>query len=143
MSLTFKALSFGLLVALATSGRAASIDPAQPKMDLNEVEQGIIDATNVQRAAYGLPALVAEPQLETNARHHAAWMTNSRSLQHSGQAVGENIAWGQHSVAEVVTCWMNSPGHRANILNGGYRHMAAAAYTAADGSIYWCQQFTP
>jgi uncharacterized protein YkwD len=143
MSLSLKALAFGLFLSLAITGRAESIDPQQPKTDLNEVERGIIDGTNAQRAAAGLPALVYEPQLQSMARSHAAWMTNNRSMQHSGQAVGENIAWGQHSVEEVVTCWMNSPGHRANILNGGYRKMAAAAYTAADGSIYWCEQFTP
>ena len=143
MSLAFKALSFSSILALATLGRGATVEPTQPKTELNEVERGIIDGTNAQRIAAGLPALVVEPQLEVNARNHAAWMTNSRSLQHSGQAVGENIAWGQRSVAEVVSTWMNSPGHRANILNGGYRKMAAAAYTAADGSIYWCEQFTP
>jgi uncharacterized protein YkwD len=140
---SLKALLFGLLLASGVSVWGASIDPVQPALQLNKVEQGIIDSTNAQRAASGLPPLAIEPTLEVRARNHAAWMTNNRSMQHSGQNCGENIAWGQRSVAEVVAVWMNSPGHRANILNGGYRKMAAAAYTAADGSIYWCEQFTP
>jgi uncharacterized protein YkwD len=36
---------------------------------------------------------------------------------------------------------MNSPGHRANILNPGYTKIGVAGYTAANGRVYWCQQF--
>jgi uncharacterized protein YkwD len=37
--------------------------------------------------------------------------------------------------------WMHSPGHRANILNRGYRRIGVGAFTAKDGTIFWCQQF--
>ena len=120
--------------------------PAQPevkKLDLNTIEQGIIAGTNAQRARYGLPALAIDPALQQQARGQAAWMTNHQSLQHTTAAVGENIGMGQSSAEEVVTAWMNSSGHRANILNGGYRKIGAAAYTAPNGSIYWCEQFVP
>ena len=36
---------------------------------------------------------------------------------------------------------MNSPGHRANILNPGYRRIGVAAYRTPEGTVYWCQQF--
>jgi uncharacterized protein YkwD len=117
--------------------------PEIKKLDLNTIEQGIIAGTNAQRARYGLPALVIDPTLQQQARGQAAWMTNHRSLQHTTAAVGENIGMGQNSAEEVVNAWMNSSGHRANILNGGYHKIGAAAYTAPNGSIYWCEQFVP
>jgi uncharacterized protein YkwD len=117
--------------------------PEIKKLELNTVEQGIIAGTNAQRARYGLPALVIDPTLQQQARGQAAWMTNHRSLQHTTAAVGENIGMGQNSAEEVVNAWMNSSGHRANILNGGYHKIGAAAYTAPNGSIYWCEQFVP
>ena len=120
--------------------------PRQPevrKPDLNTVEQGIIAGTNAQRARYGLPALEIDPSLEKQARGQAAWMTNHQSMQHTSAAVGENIGMGQRSAEEIVTAWMNSSGHRANILNGSYRKIGASAYTAPNGTIYWCEQFVP
>ena len=68
-------------------------------------------------------------------------MTNSRSMVHTNKPVGENIAMGQRSSAEVINSWMNSSGHRANILNPGYTRIGVAAYTTPEGTIYWCQQF--
>ena len=48
---------------------------------------------------------------------------------------------GQNSSAEAVNSWMNSPGHRANMLNGGYSRIGAAAYTGSNGRVFWCVQF--
>ena len=90
-----------------------------------------------------MPPLEIDPALQQQARGHAAWMTNHQSLQHTSAAVGENIGLGQRSAEEIVTDWMNSSGHRANILNGSYHKIGAAAYTAPNGSIYWCEQFVP
>lgn len=119
------------------------VEPQVKKLNLNEVEQGIIAGTNAQRARYGLPALQIDPALQQQARGHAAWMTNHQTMQHTSAAVGENIAMGQPSAPDVVAAWMNSSGHRANILNGGYHKIGAAAYTAPNGTIYWCEQFVP
>lgn len=118
----------------------ASIN-ATPKVDLIPCEKAIVDDTNAERAKYGLPPLTIDVQLEQTARNHAAWMTNSHNLQHSSIGVAENIAWGQHSAEEAMSSWMSSSGHRANILNGSYHRIGVAAYTASDGSCYWCQQF--
>lgn len=111
--------------------------------DLHEVEKQIIEQTNAQRAKYGLPPLVVDKRLVQSARTHAAWMTNSRSLQHTSQPVAENIAMGQRTTGEAIGSWMSSPGHRANILNGGYRRIGVAAYRTPEGTVYWCQQFLP
>ena len=53
----------------------------------------------------------------------------------------ENIAQGYATVEDAVSGWMNSPGHRANILNGSYQRTGIAAYQDESGHAYWCQQF--
>ena len=55
---------------------------------------------------------------------------------------GENIAAGQQSVVEAMADWMNSPGHRANILNNSYGRVGIG-FTYADGGYraYWAQMF--
>ena len=55
---------------------------------------------------------------------------------------GENIAWGQKSPEEVVTAWMNSPGHRANILNAGYTKLGVGYAQNERGVNYYTQLFT-
>ena len=68
-------------------------------------------------------------------------MTRNRALQHTRMPVAENIAMGQNSSNEVVRDWMNSSGHRANILNASHTRIGVAAYRTAQGTTYWCQQF--
>ena len=134
----------GYLATLAAWGismfQAQQAVPVQTP-DLHPIEARIIERTNSHRAHHGLPPLSVDVKLLQSARRHAAWMTNSRSMVHTSQAVGENIAMGQHSSSEVLTAWMNSSGHRANILNPGYRRIGVAAYTTPEGTIFWCQQF--
>ncbi len=130
---------FVLSLTLAVASNASTVTP-DPQADLNQYEQGIVDSTNAVRARYGLPPLGVYVGLENSARAHTAWMTNNRSMQHSGAACGENIACGQRSVDEAMQAWINSPGHLANIL-GPYRWIGASGYTAPDGSVYWCEQF--
>ncbi len=110
-------------------------------LELHAVERAIVKKTNQERAESGLPALAIDPALMRSARRHATWMTRKRSLVHTSDPVAENIAMGQRSSTEALRAWMNSSGHRANILNRRYRRIGVAAYVAANGTIYWCQQF--
>ena len=67
----------------------------------------------------------------------------SSALSESGVSylrAGENIASGQKSASEVVNAWMNSPGHRANILNSSYSRIGSASVNI-DGTLYWVQIF--
>lgn len=119
---------------------------AQPKPATNAlhpVEQKIIDQTNAQRARHGLPPLVVDQRLVQSARAHNAWMTSRRRLQHTSRPVAENIAMGQTTAEEAVGSWMRSAGHRANILNRNHRRIGVSAYTSANGTVFWCQQFEP
>jgi uncharacterized protein YkwD len=123
---------------------AADTDPMVPAplgTQLLTVERNIIRRTNVERQRHGLPVLAVDPSLTFTARQHCQWMASARNMTHTRIGVGENIAMGQPNTQEVVRCWMNSSGHRANILSRGYRRMGAAAYVSSGGQIYWCQQF--
>lgn len=104
-------------------------------------EVAVAEQTNAERARYGLPPLVLDPSLTKTARQQAWWMTRNRTMQHGNFPVAENIAMGQRTSGEVVRSWMNSSGHRANILNRGHRRIGVAAYTTPEGTTYWCQQF--
>ena len=92
------------------------------------IERSIVDFTNAERARYGLATLEVDAELMKSARRHTAWMTNNRSLVHTSRPVAENIAMGQPDSRAVVAAWMNSSGHRANILSSRNRRIGVAAY---------------
>jgi uncharacterized protein YkwD len=110
---------------------------------LAAIEANIVSYTNQERARYGLPALEVDDNLMSSAREHAAWMTRFRSMVHTKRPVAENIAMGQPHSSDVVRAWMNSAGHRANILNAGHHRIGVAAFRTDSGTIFWCQQFRP
>ncbi len=130
-------------IAICTTVMLLSLAPdaEQQELDLLQIEQNIVDYTNAERAKYGRPTLKVDTKLMKSARRHTAWMTNNRNMVHTGSPVAENIAMGQPNSVAVVRAWMNSSGHRANILNSGYRRIGVAAYRTPGGTIYWCQQF--
>jgi uncharacterized protein YkwD len=110
-------------------------------LDLHAIEHRIVEETNQERVLMGLPPLEIDDSLIKSARGHCYWMSSTENFRHTSQPVGENIALGQETVGEVVRDWMNSPGHRANILNRNYRRIGVAAYARPGGRIYWVQQF--
>jgi len=117
-----------------------ALTPEQ-QLALHAVEMGVIENTNRQRARYGLRPLRVDFGLVRSARRHTQWMTRNHVLQHTSAGVAENIAMGQSSPTDVLNAWMNSDGHRANILNSGYTRIGVAAYQTPQGTIFWCQQF--
>ena len=111
------------------------------KLTLIAIERNIVKYTNEERRQHGLPEFTVDHGLVRSARRHCQWMTENRALQHTGDSVAENIAMGYGHSREAVQAWMNSSGHRANILNGGHLRIGVAAYRTESGTIYWCQQF--
>lgn len=105
------------------------------------------DLTNAERARAGCAPLVIDAALDASAQ---AWSVESAATDpdtsvHSpaaGQAYAENVAWNYPSAEAVVAAWMDSPGHRANILNCSYTRIGTGHATSADGEPYWTQQFT-
>jgi uncharacterized protein YkwD len=109
---------------------------------LHPIEERILQETNAQRSRHGLKPLAMDPALVQSARQHASWMCSTGNFSHTSKNVGENIALGQGSAKEALSDWMNSSGHRANILSDEYTRIGIAAYQIGeDGQIYWCQQF--
>ncbi len=105
------------------------------------IERNIVKYTNEERRRHGLPEFTVDHGLVDSARQHCQWMTRNQTLQHTGAAVAENIAMGYRNSNDAVRAWMNSSGHRANILNGGHQRIGVAAYRTDSGTIFWCQQF--
>lgn len=126
-----------------------------PEQEGQAVEQEVVRLVNVERAKVGLPALKTDWELARVAEHKSEDMKNKRYFSHTSptygspfdmmksygikyRSAGENIAQGQRSAQQVVTAWMNSSGHRANILNRNYTHIGVGY--VADGH-YWTQMF--
>jgi len=126
-------------------------------VDLDEHASEVFLLTNSERKKAGLPQFEQIPSLTKAARIRA----NELAIQYShnrldGQAFhtvydehgveyrsgGENIAMGQKTPYEVVNDWMNSPGHRTNILNPNFRNLGVGVAIDADGQVYWSQNFT-
>jgi uncharacterized protein YkwD len=136
-----------IAILCAYVGTMAVGTPAQPKqptekLDLYAIEQHVIARTNAERIKAGLNPLLIDQELIVSARRQAAWMSRNSIMQHGSAPVAENIAAGQRSPKEVLNSWMNSSGHRANILNPSHTKIGVAAFAQPNGQIYWCQQFT-
>ena len=118
-------------------------------------EQEVVRLVNAERAKYGLSAMTEDWELSRVARYKSQDMHDNRYFAHSSptygtpfqmirafglsyRAAGENIAMGYPTPAAVVAGWMNSEGHRANILSGSYTKIGVGY--VADGH-YWTQQF--
>jgi hypothetical protein len=98
---------------------------------------------NAERIANGVEPLVVEQGLQQSAQAHAEWMASRQRMVHSSLACYENIAMGQPSSAGVVSAWMHSRGHRANLLRataGGALRAGVGVARAVNGSLYWCFQ---
>lgn len=125
---------------------------------LNREACEVLLAVNQERAKQGLPALRASKKCQAEAQAHAQDMAQRNFFAHdsptettsqrfarfglSGAAWGENIAAGYRTSADVMTGWMNSSGHRANILNGSFRAMGVGISQNSQGMKLWVQCFT-
>jgi len=118
-------------------------------------EQEVVRLVNQHRAQNGLQPLTEDWELSRVARYKSQDMVSNRYFSHTSptygtpfqmirafglkfRTAGENIAYGQRTPKAVVDAWMNSSGHRANILNGSYTRIGVG-YVA--GGNYWTQMF--
>ncbi|MCX5008005.1 CAP domain-containing protein [Streptomyces sp. NBC_00638] len=125
---------------------------------LERTAHEVIALTNTERASAGLPPLSADTPLTTAAQAHSADMVARDFYAHTSpeggqpwdraaaagctrRTIGENIACGQRSPAEVVQGWMNSPGHRANILKRDFTHIGIGLAGGGRMGTYWTQLF--
>lgn len=125
------ALMFGLVCPVVAEEKE--------KDTLTAVEQAMFDHVNAERVKHGLPALELDKDVQQGTRNHAFWMARYRSMSHASGFI-ENIAMGQPNTRTVIRTWMNSSGHRANILRSGVTRLGVSAYEAVNGVIYWCMR---
>lgn len=126
--------------------------------DIKAIENEVIRLVNVERSKQGLSQLTGDWQLSRVARYKSTDMRDANYFSHYSPtygdpfkmmhsfgitfyAAGENIAMGQPTAQSVMTSWMNSPGHRANILNPQYNEIGVGIAKTASGTIYWTQEF--
>lgn len=129
--------------APAAKAKAKAKAKANTIAAVHPVEAKIVERTNQERVRRGLRPLLLDMRLMRTARRHNGWMARSGAFQHGNYPVAENIAMGQQNSAQAMNSWMNSSGHRANILNASYRKIGVSAYRSPNGAIYWTQQFQP
>ncbi|ENH97419.1 hypothetical protein J416_05383 [Gracilibacillus halophilus YIM-C55.5] len=127
-----------------------------PTLDkIKRTEHQVIQLTNQERARNGLPKLKPDWELSRVARYKSADMQSNQYFSHqsptygspfqmmrnfniSYRAAAENIAKGQSTPQQVVNAWMNSSGHRRNILNEQYTHIGVGYVKEGN---YWTQMF--
>jgi uncharacterized protein YkwD len=131
--------------------------PAWPGEPDDSTAAALLAAHNRERKKEGRPPLSLSAKLTAAALVHAKDMAVHQKQDHTGSdgskavdrikrqgyvylRVGENIAWGQHSVDEAMSTWMQSPPHRENIL-AEFTEMGGARAEDADGEPYWCVDF--
>ncbi|NJM22548.1 MAG: CAP domain-containing protein [Richelia sp. RM1_1_1] len=134
-------------------GCRPSRKPSRPSGNNSNYENRVIELTNQERRKRRLPPLQNNPKLAAAAEKHTRNMAAQNFLSHRGrdgstlasrvQATGykysglaENIAKGQRTPEQVVQSWMNSPGHRRNILDRGFREIGVCYH-----KTYWTQVF--
>ncbi|MEV6837028.1 CAP domain-containing protein [Streptomyces sp. NPDC051133] len=141
----------------ATPAAPASAAPSAPKATATAsgVTAQVVQLVNAERAKVGCSPLTVNAELTKAAQAHSADMAAHRNMSHTGSdgsspgdritgagydwsSYGENVAYGYGTPAQVMAGWMNSPGHRANILNCSFKEIGVGF--AGPGS-YWTQDF--
>ena len=143
--------------------RAPAREPArEPIIETRyaRMESRILALVNAERRRHGLKELTLNPRLDQAAKLHARNMATFRkmahvipesrfpTLTHRAQYVAypyamiaENIALGYSDAESVVEGWMESPGHRRNILNREVTEIGTGVVSVSTGGLYFCQVF--
>ena len=134
-------------------------NPSIPDTDTESASfvRQVVNLVNQERAKAGLSPVTADTSIQAAAQVRAKEIEKSFShtrpdgssfstaLTQQGvtyRGSGENIAWGQKTPEQVMNGWMNSDGHRANILNKNFTKIGVGYHQNASGTNYWTQLFT-
>lgn len=130
-----------------------------PNIDnVKNVEEQVLNLVNQERQKVGLKPLAMDWELARVARMKSQDMANKNYFSHTSptygspfdmmkqfgisfRTAGENIASGQRTPEEVMQSWMNSQGHRANILKPDYTHLGVGYYRGGSYGHMWTQMF--
>lgn len=128
------------------------------EINIEEFKKEVVRLVNAEREKVGVGALKINKLLESTAQQHSEDMLENDFFDHTNlngespfdrmrknginyMSAAENIAYGQDTPEEVMTSWMNSDGHRANILNASYTEIGVGIAISDNGIIYWTQNF--
>jgi uncharacterized YkwD family protein/spore coat assembly protein SafA len=142
-------------LAMIYVGQKITIPEASP---LKTLESQVLTLVNRERSSRGLAPLKMNWEVQRCARMKSQDMINKGYFDHQSptygspfkmmesfgihfSAAGENIAYGQTTAQQVMTAWMNSSGHRANILSPIYTQIGVGAAKKSNGTLYWTQMF--
>jgi uncharacterized protein YkwD len=156
--------AFGMTAVLAIGGGGAVLQqcnpaPAKPKITAPagwsaSFPTDVVNMANAERKARGIAPLAINAQLVAAAKNHSWDQANRMTLTHTGangsnpgqrmaaagygaRTWGENVAAGFVTASSVMKGWMNSSGHRANMLSANFTEVGVGAVTGANGVIYW------
>lgn len=140
------------------TGTKTPQQPAESNKNVNAEVQAIVDLVNAERAKAGLKPVTLNTELSHMAAVKARDMRDNHYFSHNSPIygspfemmksfgiqysyAGENIAAGQRTPEEVMEDWMNSPGHRANILNPNFTEIGVGVAKGGSYGTYWVQEF--
>ncbi|MCK1999942.1 CAP domain-containing protein [[Brevibacterium] frigoritolerans] len=129
-----------------------------PTNQNQSLENQVVTLVNKERAKVGLPALKSDWELARVAKFKSEDMRDKKYFNHNSptygtpfemmksfginyKTAGENIAAGQTTADEVMKSWMNSPGHKANILSKNFTYIGVGYAKGGSYGHYWTQQF--
>jgi uncharacterized protein YkwD len=130
----------------------------KPVATSSGVAAQVLSLVNAERLKAGCRSLASSSALQQAAQGHSVDMAANdyfshtsedgrsfsdriRAAGYTGGGIAENIAAGQATASAVMTSWMNSPGHRANILNCAYRYLGVGFAKGGSYGSYWTQDF--
>lgn len=131
--------------------------PAESPSERELLEAEVVELTNAERVAAGCPEVHVHDRLTTASRGHSEDMVERDFFDHTNpdgdgpgdraraagydwRAISENIAWGYRTAEAVVAGWMDSPGHRRNILDCDAAEVGVGVADSSGGP-YWTQMF--
>jgi uncharacterized protein YkwD len=143
---------------VVTRAARFTVRQAGGSLPVRAQESAVLDRANAERAKAGCAPLRWSSRLHVAARGHSEDMARSGNLSHTGSdgstmreridaagyrwsKIGENVAAGQPTAAQVVADWMTSPTHRANILDCDFVHLGVGFARNSGGTAYWTQDF--
>ena len=142
----------------STLNKPSTTPEQNPSTDFSSYQQQVLDLVNDERTKRGISALTLDSSLSSVATKKSQDMVNKNYFDHTSptygspfdmmkqfrvsyRTAGENIAKGQKTPKEVVTSWMNSEGHRKNILNPNFTNLGVGIAKDSKGTTYWTQMF--
>jgi Cysteine-rich secretory protein family/TerD domain len=152
-----RAVGQGYADGLAGLARDFGVDVAEETTQAGPLGE-VVERTNAERARHGLAPLTTDARLAAAAQAHSADMVRRGFFAHENpdgkqvwdravaagyayRKVAENIAAGQRTAEEVVRGWMESPGHRANILDRDLTQIGVGRAEGGSYDVYWTQVF--